>query len=210
MPHLDFEALAVVGRMKLDAFGPEWSLLLRLMMLSLGLLSAADVVASVLEIDDGFGPILDPLELLLLAGMRDDERAFDLGVVEWLLLIVITGLFAVEDVVAVDELDAGDDEENLVGIRFTVLVDTALLSDDIELMRLDLELLRFTNKCLLGTAVFCTSGFSTFFIELTRRGAATGVFVEEPLLGLRYEDGVFLSERLLSSDCWLRVKRVCS
>lgn len=204
---MDLEALAVVGLIKLEplaALALGYSLL-RLAKDSFALSAlddgVDDEVREVRTDATGFGPMLDPLELLLLAGILDEER----DVVE----MVMTGFLtdAVDDEL---EFDTGDDA-SLVGIRFTVLVDTALLSEEIELMRLVRELLRFTNRCLLGTAFFWTSAFSTFFIEFTRRGAATGAGVlATPLFPLRYEDVVFRSERLLSSDCWFLVSKVCS
>jgi hypothetical protein len=144
------EALAVVGLIKLELFLALGlgNALPRLATLSFGGF-VLNVVGSAFE-SDCFGPMLDPLELLLLAGIRVVDRGAD-GV-EWLLLIVITGFFIVADT-RDDEFETGDDA-SLVGILLTVFVDTALFSEEMELMRLERELLRFTKRCLFGTGAF--------------------------------------------------------
>lgn len=131
------------------------------------------------------GPILDPLELLRLAGTR--LRALVGVVVEVVVLFCSTkGFFG-------DAIDVA----GLIGIFLTVLVDTALLRDDRELLKLVRELLRSTSSRRFGNAlgrlkVCCdVSGLRS---EAVRLGVDVALF--DPVSGAETR-----SERLLSSDC---------
>lgn len=79
--------------------------------------------------------MLEPLELERLAGTR--AGGFDKPKVS---LFVVIGRF-----------DKDGNVSTFWGIFFTVFVETALLSEDLELLRLVLELLRSTSNLLLAT-----------------------------------------------------------
>lgn len=101
--------------------------------------------------------------------------------------------------------DAEDVEvDGLSGIFFTVFVDTALLSDDRELLKLVLELLLSTSSRRLGSAfgrlkVCCD--VSGLLNDAVRRGVE--LTLREALGG-----GTTRKERLLSNDCWFLAIRV--
>lgn len=152
------------------------------------------------EADDGVGgfrtvgPMLDPLELLRLAGTRVMAR---MGVVDVEEFCSTKGFFGNDDVA-----DVG----GLSGIFLTVFVETALLSDDRELLKLVRELLLSTSRRLLGSdlgrlSVCCDdSGLRS---EAVRRGVE---------LALRVPDngGATRKDRLRSNDCWFLAISVCS
>lgn len=121
------------------------------------------------------GPMLDPLELLRLAGVPDS------GV---LVLLALSGLFVGElcresddvgskpmpEVVPLAVVSGDDLGRN--GTFFTVLVETALLSEEREDRSDVLELLRSTSSwcCNFAAALEPASGDSDFRIEFVRRG----------------------------------------
>jgi len=130
------------------------------------------------------GPMLEPLELLRLAGTR--VRLVD----AFELFCSTNGFFGIADV------------DGFNGIFLTVLVDTALLSEERELLKLVRELLLSTSKRLFGGNDFgrlnvcccCCCVGSGRLNELVRRGVE---------LALRDTDGGLdvRKDRLLSSDC---------
>lgn len=118
------------------------------------------------------GPMLDPLELLRLAGV---PARVDLA------LLALSGLFAGElcadndDVTCelpppspLDELKGEDFGRN--GTFLTVLVETALLREERDERRLVRELLRSTSNCCLDAPDELASGDSDFLIEFVLRG----------------------------------------
>jgi hypothetical protein len=213
---LTFVALAVVGLMKLelrpeglavfdtklaDAFVFELAaddagdILLRLVSLKLVPTAGVTLVADA----GGFltaGPILDPLELLLLAGTRvvalvggrDDE-----------LLIRTKGFFGID---GTDEAEV----DGLSGIFFTVFVDMALLSDDRELLKLVRELLLSTSSLLLGND-FGRLSVCCEISGLRKDAVLRGV---DETLREAGNAGEQRSDRLRSSDCWFLDSKVCS
>lgn len=103
------------------------------------------------------GPMLEPLELLRLAGVRavvdgavtDVERmvvvdnGFDVGRTSGFLYTVLSNVIVV----------IGCDRVVFSGTLRTVLTDVALLSDDRELRRLVRDPLRSTSRLLAGTGL---------------------------------------------------------
>lgn len=94
----------------------------------------------------------------------------------------------------------------LSGIFFTVLVDTALLSDDLELLRLVLELLLSTSSLRLGIDLgrlrLCCDD-SGLRSEAVRRGVELAL--REPV-----GNGATRNDLLRSRDCWFLASKVCS
>lgn len=153
---LTFVALAVVGRMKLEGRADERDALFELFVFVLAAEDAGDILLRLfwllslkLELDvdaifDGVGgffiagPILDPLELLRLAGTLETVFVcLDAGDG-----CSKSGLF--------DVLALAVDVDGFVGIFLTVFVDTALFNDDLELLKLARELLLSTSNRLFA------------------------------------------------------------
>jgi hypothetical protein len=135
------------------------------------------------------GPILEPLELLLLAGT---------------LVIVFDDLFTVEgllgtsndlfEVVAAEEFGM----DGFIGIFFTVFVETALFNDERELLKLARELLLSTSNLLF--AIDEIVGFGTWFGCSGLRNEFVLRGVDEALL-VPLVIAVVLNDLLLSRDC---------
>ena len=144
------------------------------------------------------GPMLDPLELLRLAGAPErGVRA----------LLALSGLFVGElwrereDVGRADVPVNGDDFGRN-GTFLTVLVETALLRDDRDDRSDVRELLRSTSSWCCNLAAGLdppASGDSDFRIEFVRRGNR---FL------LTREGGVPLSDLLRSNADWFLVMRM--
>lgn len=153
------------------------------------------------------GPILEPLELLRLAGVPEESGVR--------VLLALSGLFVGElcsereDVGRADrplpEVPVNGDDFGRNGTFFTVLVETALLRDEREDLSDVRELLRSTSNwcCNLAAAaaelVPLASGDSDFRIELVRRGNR---FL------LTREGGVPLRDLLRSNAVWVLVIRM--
>ena len=133
------------------------------------------------------GPILDPLELLLLAGT---------------LLIVFDDLFADEGFGGrskdLFEVVAADGTDGFVGIFLTVFVETALFNDERELLKLALELLLSTSNLLF--AIDEIVGFGNWFGCSGLRNEFVLRGVDEALL-VPVVIAVVLKDLLLSRDC---------
>lgn len=152
------------------------------------------------------GPMLEPLELLRLAGVPEESGVR--------VLLALSGLFVgelcrdrddvgrAERVLPEEPVVSGDDFGRN-GTFLTVLVETALLRDERDDRSDVRELLRSTSSwcCNLaaGELVPPASGDSDFRIELVRRGNR---FL------LTREGGVPLSDLLRSNADWFLVMRM--
>ena len=135
------------------------------------------------------GPILEPLELLLLAGT---------------LLIVFEVLFAADgldgsnndllEVVAAEEFVV----DGFIGIFLTVFVETALFNEERELLKLALELLLSTSKRLF--AIDEIVGFGNWLGCSGLRNEFVLLGVDEALL-VPLVIAVVLNDLLRSKDC---------
>lgn len=116
-------------------------------------------------------PILDPLELLRLAGVPD-RGVLTLPALRGLLVGELCAERVVEtgpDPASPLELVRGDDFGRN-GTFLTVFIETALLSEERDDRRLVLELLLSTSNCCCLTVFTLSSGDSVLRIEFVRRG----------------------------------------